>query len=107
MNRVMTRLDLPIDRIAAFCRKWRIVELSLFGSVLRPDFGSESDVDVLVSFAADAPWGLLDLARMEEELQTIMGRPVDLVERCAVERSENYIRRRQVLQSAEPIYVAR
>ena len=56
-------IDVPTGRIAEFCRKWKVAELSLFGSVLREDFGPESDVDVLVSFASDAQWGLFDEKR--------------------------------------------
>ena len=80
--------------------------LALFGSVLRDDFGPESDIDGLVTFAPSARWSLLDLVRMEDELTTLLGRTVDLVERAAVEQSENYIRRRHILQALEPVYVA-
>jgi len=52
------KLVVPIDRIAEFCRRWKITELALFGSVLRDDFRPDSDVDVLVTFAPDAPWSL-------------------------------------------------
>jgi predicted nucleotidyltransferase len=100
------QLAIPNDRIAAFCRRWRITELALFGSILREDFGPESDVDVLVSFAQDAKHTLFDLARMETELGGILGREVDLVDRAAVERSRNYIRRKAILSSLEPIYAA-
>ena len=100
------RIAVPDERVAAFCQQWQIVELALFGSVLRDDFGPESDVDVLVTFAPSARWSLLDLVRMEDELTVLLGRPVDLVERAAVEQSENYIRRRHILQSLEPVYVA-
>ena len=101
------RIRIDDDRIAAFCRNWQIAELSLFGSVLRDDFSADSDVDVLVTFSGGGRWGLMDLARMEEELAELFGRPVDLVERLSVERSENYIRRREVLSSLEAVYVAR
>lgn len=67
------------------------MQMALFGSVLRDDFGPESDVDVLVSFAPDARWSLFDLVAMQNELKTTVGREVDLVERSAVEQSENYI----------------
>ena len=99
--------DLPIQEIGEFCQKWGIVELALFGSVLREDFRPDSDIDVLVTFARGARQQLADLMRVEDELGAILGRRVDLVERDAVERSENYIRRRHILRSAEPIYVAR
>jgi len=101
------RIRLPKDELARFANKWSIRELALFGSALREDFGPESDVDVLASFVEGARWGLFDLVRMQEELAEILGRGVDLVEREAIERSENYIRRRQILQSLEPVYVAR
>lgn len=100
-------MEIPRDKIAEFCRRWKIIELSLFGSVLREDFQPDSDVDVLVSFAPDVTWSLWDLVTMQEELTQILGREVDLVERRAVERSKNYIRRRHILSSAERIYVAR
>jgi len=74
--------------------------------VLREDFGPDSDVDVLVVFAEDARWSFFDLMTMQGELKEILGREVDLVERRAVERSENYIRRRHILQSLEKVYVA-
>jgi len=100
---------IPIDRekLADFCRRWKITEFALFGSVLREDFRPDSDVDVLVTFAPDAEWSLFDDVDMEEELSVIFGRKVDLVSRRAVERSDNWIRRKAILSTAEPIYVAR
>jgi len=83
-----------------------MTEFSLFGSVLREDFRADSDVDVLVSFAPDTHWTLFDLVHMEDELQEIFGRRVDLVIRESVERSENPIRRRSILSTAQRIYAA-
>ena len=103
----MVRVELPKDKIQEFCSRWRITELALFGSVLRDDFRPDSDVDVMVSFAPEARWSLLDLVEMQSELESALGRKVDLVERCAIELSENYIRRRHILASVEPVYVAR
>ena len=100
------RISVDRERLAAFCRRWRIVEFALFGSVLRDDFRPDSDVDVLVSFAPDVTWGLGDLVRMEDELRQILGREVDLVERAAVERGENYIRRHHILRSLQHLDVA-
>ncbi len=75
-------MGLPIrvgeERIAEFCRANQIVRLSLFGSVLRDDFGRDSDVDVLVEFAPGAIVTFLDMARMEDELTEMFGRQVDL-----------------------------
>ncbi len=103
---VQIPFDQHREQLAALCRRWRITELGLFGSVLREDFGPESDIDVLVTFAPGARWSLFDLVTLQQELQAILGREVDVVERQAVERSENYIRRRHILESVEPLYVA-
>jgi hypothetical protein len=99
---------IPIDRekIVEFCQRWKITEFALFGSVLRDDFRPDSDVDVLVTFAPDAEWSLFDHVDMEEELSAILGRKVDLVSRRAIERSTNWIRRKAILSTTEPYYVA-
>jgi len=99
---------IPIDRqaIAEFCQRHRIRKLSLFGSVLRDDFGPDSDVDVLVTFSDEAEWTLFHLVEMEEELALIFDRDVDLVVKKGIERSPNHLRRRAILNSAEPVYVA-
>ena len=98
------RIALPSDGLTTFCQRWQITELALFGSVLREDFGPDSDVDVLVSFEPRVPHTLLDIVRMQEELSGMLGRKVDLIERTEVEQSRNYIRRKTILQSAETIY---
>jgi hypothetical protein len=103
----MIRIALPEAKVGEFCRKWKITEFALFGSVLREDFRPGSDIDVLVSFELHARWSLMDIVKMQDELETVLGRKVDLVERSAIEQSENYIRRRHILDSAEPVYVAR
>jgi len=100
-----TSLQFSADQIRDFCQRWKIVEFSLFGSVLRDDFGPDSDVDVLVSFAEDAHWGLFDLGRMEEELRGIFGREVDLLTRRSLEESPNPIRRDHILAHLETIHV--
>jgi len=97
-------IEFPEEQLSAFCQKWQIREVSLFGSVLRDDFGPDSDVDVLVVFDAAASLSLLDMIAAEQELAAILGRPVDLLDRRAVERSENWIRRRRILNSARTIY---
>ena len=107
--RTMTRVDthLPDQPIADFCRRWQIRELALFGSVLREDFRPDSDLDILVTFAPDADWGLFDHMRMEQELAAILGRDVDLLTRRSVEQSHNWIRRQAILDSAEVVYESR
>jgi len=88
-----TAIAVPTPAVAEFCRRWKIIELALFGSVMEDRFGPNSDVDVLVSFAPDSEWDLFDAMHMEEELSQIFGRPVDLVTRRAIEHSQNRIRR--------------
>ena len=99
----LVRPALSPDRIARFCRRWKVREFSLFGSVLREDFGPQSDVDVLVSFAPEAHWGLSEMAQMTEELEALFGRPIHLVEKEAL---RNPFRRHTILASREVIYAA-
>ncbi len=98
-----SRIDFPIHQVVEFCQRWQVTEFSLFGSVLRDDFRPDSDVDVLVSFNPTAPWSLFDLVTMQDELQKIFGRPVDLVER---EGLRNPFRKRSILSSREVIYAS-
>lgn len=96
-------IDLPQDKITAFCRRWKVVELALFGSVLRDDFRPNSDIDVLISFEPDAPWSLWDLFDMRQELQEMFGREVDLVEKEAL---RNPFRKYEILHNHEVVYAA-
>ncbi len=103
---VTAHIDLPMDAIADFCKRWKIREFALFGSVLRDDFRPDSDIDVLVSFEPNHPWSLLDHVRMQDELGSMLGRSVDLLTRSSVERSDNPYRRDRILSSARTIYAA-
>jgi predicted nucleotidyltransferase len=96
-------LDIDRERIAEFCRKWKITECALFGSVLREDFRADSDVDVLVTFAPDARWSLFDIVDMENELAKVLGRKADLVERRGL---RNPFRRHAILTTREILYAA-
>lgn len=100
------RIEVEREQIAEFCRRWKIEEFALFGSVLREDFGPDSDVDALAKFAPDADWSFFDHVRMEEELGRLFGRKVDLVSCRAIERSANRTRRESILTSAQVIYAA-
>jgi len=102
----MTHLSINKDQIATFCQRHRVTKFALFGSILRDDFRTDSDVDVLVAFADDATPTLLDMVRMEEELTSIFGRQVDLLTWNGVEHSRNAIRRSAILNSAQVIYDA-
>jgi len=103
---VEEKLSVSKETIAEFCRKWKIVEFALFGSVLRDDFRPDSDVDVLVTFSSDSDWGVEHLLDMKEELEALFGRSVDLVEKRLVEESRNYIRRKHILSHMESVYAA-
>ncbi len=96
------KVRIPIQKIAAFCRRHRIRELALFGSVLRDDFRSMSDIDVLVDFepGADQELNLMELAGMQIELSEILQREVDFVLRDSLKP----LIKDEVLANAEVIY---
>lgn len=98
-------INLDSDVLAKFCAKWKIREMSVFGSILRDDFTPESDIDFLVDYADDAEWDLFDIFHMEEELERIVGRSVDVVDQYALECDGNRFIRVQIDKTAEPIYV--
>lgn len=95
------RIDVPMAGIKAFCQKWKVQELSLFGSVLTDEFRPDSDVDVLVVFEPDADWDLWDVLHAQEELKGLLGREVDLVEKGAM---RNPFRRHHILNNREVVY---
>ncbi|WP_313949402.1 nucleotidyltransferase family protein [Leptolyngbya sp. FACHB-261] len=86
--------------MAEFCQRWRITEFALFGSVLRDDFRSDSDVDVLVTFSANQGWSLLDWVDMKEELKAMFGREVDLADKQGL---KNPYRRHEILKTHQVI----
>jgi len=106
LRKMGQRPELPISALREFCIRWKIQQLSVFGSYLREDFGPDSDIDFLATFASDAHWSLFDEVTMIEELKRIVGRKVDLVARDALASSENYIRRDEILSTARTLYAA-
>ncbi|MCA6471964.1 MAG: nucleotidyltransferase family protein [Chitinophagaceae bacterium] len=101
---VQQNIDLPLTEIGKFCDRWQIVEFALFGSVLRDDFRPDSDIDVLYIFSDQATHTLFDVVKMQEELQAIFGRKVDLISRKGIEASRNYLRKQNILSRAVIIY---
>ena len=99
-------MSLPTEALQQFCRRWKISELALFGSVLRTDFRPDSDVDVLVTFTGDADWSLLTRVQMQQELAALLQRPVDLISKRGLERSANWLRREAILNTAQVIVSA-
>lgn len=102
-SKAIPRFKIPKEKLIEFCRRWRVAEMGLFGSILREDFNEGSDVDVLVSFAPNSSWTLLDFSAMQDELSDILARKVDLVEREAL---RNPFRRKEILRTLELIYAA-
>ena len=97
------QINIPMNKIRDFCLRWKIVEFALIGSVLRDDFRPDSDIDVLLSFEADAGWSLYDIVDMKDELKAMFGREIDLVEKEAI---RNPYRRRVMLTDKEVLYAA-
>ena len=100
---IQTKIDIPMDKIESFCRKWKINEFSLFGSVLRDDFRPDSDIDILVTFAENAGWSFDDRLDMKDELKEIFGREVDLINKKAL---TNPFRRHSILTTKKVLYAA-
>lgn len=96
------------DAIAAICRRLAVSRLEVFGSAARASDFDEvlSDIDLLVTFTNGHRPTLADLLDLEEALAATLGRPVDIIDRAAIESSRNYIRRRHILGEAEPVYGA-
>ena len=97
------KIQIPLRQIEDFCRRWKIKEFALFGSVLRNDFRPDSDIDVLVTFEPDGGITFDNRVEMLDELAPIFGRPVDLVEKEAI---RNPFRRHDILTTKEVVYAA-
>ena len=106
MATIHPEINMTKEKIDAFCQRWKISELALFGSGTRTDFSDHSDIDLLVTFSPDAHITLFDMVHMRDELEEILEREVDLVSRRGVENSNNYLRRDAILSSLEIIYAA-
>jgi predicted nucleotidyltransferase len=106
---IYQRLTLTPAQIADFCQQHHILELSLFGSILREDFRSDSDIDILVVFDHDANpnLSLMDLVGIEYQLEDMVKRKVDLIEKRSIIDSKNWIRRKNILNTAQVIYESR
>ena len=103
MATVNPGIQIPPGTIEAFCKKWHLVELALFGSAVRDDFRPDSDVDVMVRFESGGRPRLFGLVDMQLELEEIFGRPVDLVEYGTI---ENPFRRSSIMSQLAVLYAA-
>ncbi len=97
------RLGVTSEQIAALCQRWKIAEFALFGSILREDFRPDSDVDILVTFVPNDGWSLFDLMNLQRELESLIGRPVDLLEKRDL---KNPFRRSEILRTHQVLYAA-
>jgi hypothetical protein len=106
---IYERLSLTPEQLDDFCKQHHILELSLFGSILRDDFRADSDIDMLVVFdhSANPHLSLMDLVGMEYQLEEMVGREVDLIEKRSIVDSDNWIRRKNILNTAQVIYESR
>lgn len=103
-SQLYENIAIPQAQIAAVCRHHHVRKLAVFGSVLRDDFGPDSDVDMLVEFESDYPPTLTTLLTLERELTETLNRQVDLGEQQSVVEDPNYIRRNRILNSLQVIY---
>lgn len=106
-SQIFDRLRITPDQLREFCQHWHIIDLALFGSILRQDFRSNSDIDILVTFDPDAKISLLDLVSIEYELEERCDRKVDVLTQKSVANSSNWIRRQEILNTAQVIYESR
>ncbi|MDB9419293.1 MAG: DNA polymerase subunit beta [Microcystis viridis Mv_BB_P_19951000_S69] len=95
-----------MEQIKGFCQRWQVTEFALFGSVLREDFRPDSDIDILITFSPTAKRGLTETLQMRDELQAIFHRKVDLIVKAALKRSDNWLRSKNILESAQIIYAS-
>ena len=104
-QRTQQRLGVSPSILREFCQQNKITELSVFGSILREDFNLHSDMDLLVKFDPNAHISLMDMIKIENELKIFLKRNIDLVSKKAIENSKNWIRRQNILNNTEIIYV--
>lgn len=101
---IYQRLNTEKDKLIKICQEWQIIELALFGSVLRNDFNQNSDIDLLVTFAENARITFFDLDNIENQFSVLFNRTVDVVTRKAIENSPNWIRKQNILGTFQIIY---
>jgi hypothetical protein len=103
MDRIYPGIEADRASVAAFCERWRIRELALFGSAARQQLRPDSDIDVMVQFDDDAPWDLFDLVTIKADLEALLGREVDLIEQGTI---GNASRRASIERDLRVLYAA-
>jgi len=98
------KIQISEDQLSSICNKYLIKELSIFGSALRKDFDEDSDIDLLIEFKPEAAVSLFDLIDVKEDFEKLFGREIDIVSKNAIKRSNNYIRKKAILENYNTIY---
>ncbi|MBC7785416.1 MAG: nucleotidyltransferase family protein [Burkholderiales bacterium] len=98
-----TRITLPLQQIAAFCQRYGVAEFSVFGSVLRDDFGPDSDIDVMLAFLPGHGFTFENTPDIQDELRAMFARPVDVIEKGKI---RNAFRRHAIMNSYRVVYAA-
>ena len=110
LQQIYQRLNTTPEKLVRFCEKWQIIELALFGSVLSDNFRLDgedpSDIDLLYTNASETRYGF-QFFDMQEELEKLLNRKVDLVSKRGIETTRNYLRRKSILESTQVIYAKR
>ena len=106
LNKIYQRLNITPEKLAQFCQENHIIELALFGSVLREDFNQKSDIDLLVVFEPQQKkkMSLMDLVGLQYQLEDLTHRKIDLIEKHSIINSHNWLRRENILNTAKVIY---
>ena len=100
------KVEVDRSRLTALCRRWNIVELSVFGSAVRDDFNPDSDIDVLIKFAPGYGMNFDNRADLTDEITAFFERKADVVDFNGLLKSDNYIRRNHILKNLVTVYVA-
>jgi predicted nucleotidyltransferase len=98
------RIGIPDAEISQFCQKWHIIKMGIFGSILSPQYRPDSDIDILIQFNPAARQGLLTIAKIKLELENKLHRAIDIAIWEGVENSDNWIRRKSILDTVTIIY---
>ncbi len=99
-------INVQKEKLSEICRRYKIIELSLFGSALRDDFTESSDIDLLVEFMPDSGITLFNIVDLKDEFEKLFGRDVDIVPKNAVKKSRNYLRKKAILKNYKVIYAS-
>lgn len=103
-TKIYQRLQVNSEELGNFCQENLIAELAVFGSILRDDFSTNSDIDLLISYLPSAPRGLIEKIILKEKFEYLFKRRVDLISKISMAKSRNWIKRQSILNSAEVIY---